>query len=100
MKAEAYFRTQLAAQLPRRLQDVLQALVESQIPELDAMVLFISALERHIAETGADGAALMDWLQGRGIISDISVMPRDVHSGDAEEAVRQIKAAQEIAGAP
>ena len=59
----------------------------------------MNALERHIAETGADGLALMDWLQGRGIISDICIVPRDVHPGDAEEAVRQIKAVQEIAGA-
>lgn len=43
MKAEAYFRTELAAQLPRRLQDLLETLVESQIPELDAVVLFCSS---------------------------------------------------------
>lgn len=60
----------------------------------------MNALERHIAETGADGAALMDWLQGRGIISDLCVLPRDVYSGDAEEAVRQIKAAPENEGVP
>lgn len=50
----------------------------------------MNALERHIAETGVNAAALMDWLQGHGIISDNCVFPRDVYSGDAEEAVRRI----------
>ena len=53
----------------------------------------MNALERHIAQTGASAPALMDWLQGHGIISDNCVHPRDVHSGDAEEAVRRIKEA-------
>ena len=39
MKAEAYFRTELAAKLPRRLQDLLETLVESHIPELDSMMI-------------------------------------------------------------
>lgn len=53
----------------------------------------MNALERHIAETGANASALMDWLQGHGVISDNCVLPRDVCPGDAEEAVRRIKEA-------
>lgn len=60
---------------------------------MDGGTASVNALERHIAETGANASVLMDWLQGHGIISDNCVLPRDVYSGDAEEAVRRIKEA-------
>ena len=51
----------------------------------------MNAIEEYIRDHSVDPGALMNELQGRGLITDNAAMPRDVWQGDAARAMATMK---------